>query len=359
MYEFINQLLNGVSLGAIYALIAVGYTMVYGIIKLINFAHGEFLMVGAFIGYYALTRLADSAFPPVAGFLLVLIVAGVIVGVLAVIVDILAYRPVRKAGRIAALLTAIGASLFLQNLTMQVIGAEQRGYGQPFAKRRFPAPRRVPVRELDEAMLSRYRVSIPPSALSGQPQGHLMIAADDEPGRVLAELRQQGVEEVLLASRIAIDNYQLIVLMTLALSGLSLYLLVSHTQMGRAMRAVSFDREAASLMGINANRVISFTFFVGAFFAGVCGVLIGMTYNTVDPQMGVMPGLKAFVAAVLGGIGRIPGAILGGFLMGMTEALVVAYGSSSYRDAVAFGILILVLLLRPQGLLGRTEEEKV
>lgn len=354
MYELINQLLNGLSLGAMYALIAVGYTMVYGIIKLINFAHGEFLMFGAFVGYFVLFRVSAAGFPPFVGFLVAALLAGVCAGALAVVVDVLAYRPVRPAGRIAALLTAIGASLLLQNVGLQLLGAAPRGYPPTFENRQYPAPERVPVAALTADRLAGRRIRF--ETAKGESRSVTVTAG---PEKVIARLRGEGVESVRIYSRVSIDNYQMIVLGVLIVSGLLLWLLVNHTQAGRAMRAVSFDREAASLMGINVNRTISLTFFVGAFLAGVCGVLVGMSYNSIDPQMGLMPGLKAFVAAVVGGIGRIPGAILGGFAMGITESLVVAAGGSSYRDAIAFGLLIMVLLVRPQGLVGQAEDEKV
>lgn len=346
MYELINQFLNGLSLGAIYALIAVGYTMVYGIIKLINFAHGEFMMAGAFLGYFTLRLLGGRQVDPVVSFIIALGIAGTGAGALAALVDLAAYRPIRRAGRIAALLTAIGASLFLQNLGIELFQAAPRGFAGTFVKRQYPPPTRV-------SLLEDGRRPDPEAAPVTLPPDRRLT-----PG-LREELRARGVETVYLTPKVTIDSYQIIVLAVLAVSGLGLHLLVNRTQMGRAMRAVSYDPTAAALMGVNVNRVISVTFFVGAFLAGASGVLFGMTYNSIDPQMGMMPGLKAFVAAVLGGIGRIPGAIVGGFLMGVTEALVVGYVSSSYRDAIAFGVLILVLLVRPQGLLGRTEEEKV
>lgn len=302
----LQELINGLSLGAVYALIALGYTMVYGVLKLINFAHGEVFMCGAFAGLAALTWLHLPL--PVA-----LLVAMVAAAALGMGIEAGAYRPLRRAPRLAVLITAIGVSLLLQNVGVLVLGAAPRPY---------------------------------PAAISAEP-----IAA------VQASL---GV--VLTFQQVAI-------LVGTALLLGALYLIVNHTRIGKAMRAVSEDREAAQLMGINVDRVISFTFGLGSAIAAAGGVLYGIYYGTADPLMGFLPGIKAFVAAVIGGIGSIPGAVLGGVLMGLIETGVssvrIHLGSgaeiagSTYRDAVAFAVLITILLIKPAGLLGRPGREKV
>lgn len=291
-YDLAQYLLNGLVQGSIYALIALGYTMVYGIIRLINFAHGEFYMVGAFIGFYLIGTLQLP-------FWFALPIAMLGSGLLAVAVEILVYRPIRGAGKVSALITALGVSLFLQYLGQNTVGAEPRPYPQALEEQTYFL-------------------------------GELMITS----------------------------NQLIIFIVTLVLMFI-LWWFVGHTKTGRAMRATSFSMDAAQLMGINTNKIISLTFFIGASLAGAAGVLVGMYYNTIDPLMGMIPGLKAFVAAVLGGIGIIPGAVLGGILLGVIENLVVGLWVGTYRDAVAFTILILILLLRPAGLLGKNRREKV
>jgi branched-chain amino acid transport system permease protein len=302
----LQQLVNGISLGAMYALIALGYTMVYGVLKLINFAHGEVFMVGAYAGLAALTVFHLP-------FALAVVVAMAASAVLGMVIERGAYRPLRTAPRLAALITAIGVSLLLQNLGVILLGAAPRAY---------------------------------PAAISPDPvpwlQSHLNLVLTQQQ---LALLAATGV--ILLA----------------------LHLIVSRTRFGRAMRAVSEDREAAQLMGVNTDRVIAFTFGLGSAIAGAGGVFYGVYYGAADPLMGLMPGIKAFVAAVLGGIGSIPGAMLGGVLMGMVETGVssltlhlspsATLSGSTLRDAVAFAVLIVILLVRPTGLLGRTAREKV
>lgn len=292
MSSFIQQLVNGLSLGSIYALIALGYTMVYGIIKLINFAHGEIYMIGAFVGYAAITMLDVGLF-------LALLIAMAVSALLGVIIERVAYKPLRKSSRITALITAIGVSYLIQNGMIQWVGPNVRSFPQVLTNTRYDL-------------------------------GFMTI------------------------SRI-----QLIIFSTAIFLMLSLQFIVHKTKMGKAMRAVSIDPEAAKLMGINVDNVISFTFILGSALAGAGGVLVGLFYNTINPTMGFLPGLKAFIAAVLGGIGIIPGAMLGGILIGLIETMVVAYGNSLLRDAVVFGILIIILLLRPSGILGKTSKEKV
>ena len=290
-YDFLTYLLNGITQGSIYALIALGYTMVYGIIKLINFAHGEFYMIGAFIGFYCIV----SGLP----FWVALPVAMLSSGLVAVIIEQSVYRPIRHVGRIPALITALGTSLFFQYGGQRILGA---------------APQAFP----------------------------------------------QAIEvKTYTFGQITLTNIQLIIFFSTLSLMIFLWWLVSKTKIGKAMRATSFDHQAAQLMGINTNRVISFTFFLGALFAGAAGVLVGLYYNVIDPMMGMIPGLKAFIAAVLGGIGIIPGAVLGGLVLGIAENLVVGFWVSTYRDAIAFTLLILILLFKPAGLLGSHKKVKI
>jgi len=292
---FLQQLINGLQLGFVYALIALGYTMVYGIVRLINFAHGDVFMVGAYLGFFA---LAGWHLPlPVA-----LVVAMVGCAGLGILIERVAYKPLRSAPRISALITAMGVSLFLEYFTSLrfVFGPDYRAYPRPFAVRSFE-----------------------------------------------------------VGGGVSISNIQVIVFGVATLLMVALTLFVNKTRTGLAMRAVSYDKDTARLMGINVDWVISITFGVGSALAGAGGVLYGIAYPQIHPFMGVMPGLKAFVAAVLGGIGVIPGAMLGAVIMGTVETFTSAYVSSTLRDAVAFGILIVVLLVRPAGILGKPAREKV
>lgn len=292
LQQFLQQLINGISLGSIYALIALGYTMVYGIMRLINFAHGDIYMVGAYVGFFSTTLLHVGFFPA-------LIVAMVMTGLVGMLIERVAYRPLRSAPKIAILITAIGVSLLLE-------------YGGILLL--TPQPRTFP------AIFTATVYNIGPLVINSQ-------------------------QVLILAVSVV-----LMVLLTY---------LVQKTKLGKAMRAVSFDTDAAMLMGINVNTVISFTFGVGSALAGAAGVLVGVYYNSIDPLMGIMPGLKAFIAAVLGGIGVIPGAMAGGVILGVIEALVSGFISSTFRDAAAFGILIIILLFKPSGLLGKNVREKV
>ena len=300
MQELAQHLINGLNLGAIYALIALGYTMVYGVLQLINFAHSEVYMVGAFAAYYAAgwLRLADR--PGVGSFLLALLVAAVTCSVLGLLIERFAYRPLRNAPKLNALITAIGVSLFLQFSGQVVFGAD---------------PKLFPEVLRDETLLQW--------------------------GEVQVQLYDVAILAVALV----------------AMAGL--HYLIRRTRMGLAIRAVSFSFRSATLMGINVNKTIMTTFVIGSSLAGIGAVLVGLKYPKIDPLMGMLFGLKAFVAAVLGGIGNLPGAVLGGLIMGLSEELVVAYLSSTYRDALAFGLLIFILLFRPAGLLGRIRQEKV
>ncbi len=300
MENLLQQLLNGVTWGSIYALIALGYTMVYGVLRLINFAHGEVYMMGAMTGYYAARWLGVAGTPSVAGLVGVLIASMIVCGLLGALIERVAYRPLRGAGRLAPLITAIGVSLLLQNAGQLVFGADPKFF--------------------------------PPLLES---------------------------HEVLRAGEVAISNIQLTVLVTAVLLMGALEYIVQRTRFGRAMRAVSYDAPAAALMGVPVDRVITGTFVLGSMLAAAAGILVGLANPKIDPLMGLMPGLKAFVAAVLGGIGSVPGAMAGGLLLGVIETLVTGYLSSTYRDAIAFVILVLILLYRPTGLFGAPQTEKV
>lgn len=292
MSNIFQQLINGLSLGSIYALMALGYTMVYGIIKLINFAHGEVYMIGAFLGYYF---IQVHKLP----FILALVLAMVISAFLGAVIEFLAYRPLRNSSRIAVLITAIGVSFLLQNVMIYFFGSSPRAFPQALTKKVFEF---------------------------------------------------YGVQ---------ISSYQIVIIVTTVVLMLLLQFIVQKTKMGKAMRAVSVDADAARLMGINVDLTISFTFAIGSALAAAGGVLIGLYYNTINPMMGVTPGLKAFIAAVLGGIGIIPGAVIGGFSIGILETIVSALGFSLFKDAFVYAILILILLVKPSGLLGKNVKEKV
>ena len=292
MHQLVQQLINGVSLGSIYALIALGYTMIYGIIKLINFAHGDIYMVGAYLGFFVVTQLHLSIFPA-------LLISMAITACLGMIVERLAYKPLRHAPRISILITAIGVSFFLEYATMYFV---------------TPTPRTFP------NVIDNVSFNVAGFIINGQ--------------------------QLLILS------------ITMILMAILTYI-VQKTKLGKAMRAASFDTETAQLMGIDSDRIISLTFCIGSALAAAAGVLVGVYYNTIDPLMGIMPGLKAFVAAVLGGIGILPGAVVGGIILGVIEALVSGFLSSTFRDAAAFAILILVLLVKPSGLFGKNTNEKV
>jgi branched-chain amino acid transport system permease protein len=290
LWDCLQYFINGISQGSLYALVALGYTMVYGIIRLVNFAHGEFLMIGAMCGYYVLRANLPM---PVA-----ILAAMLSAGILAVIVERLVYRPIRKSGRVPALITAIGTSLFFEYSGQLVFGADPK--------------------------------TIPPFI----------------------------TEKIYNFGEVNVSNIQLSIFIITMLVLLFLWWLTKFTKIGKAMRATSYNLQAAELMGINTNKIISFTFFLGAAIAGLGGMLMGYTMS-VEPLMGLNLGIKAFVAAVVGGIGVIPGAALGGFIIGVAENMVSGLYKSSYRDAVSFFILILILLLKPSGILGKNVKEKV
>jgi branched-chain amino acid transport system permease protein len=295
MDRWLEQVVNGLTIGGVYALIAVGYTMVYGVLQMINFAHGEVFMMGAFGGYYALRLMEHASLSGPATGLMILIavlVGAVVACVVAMLVERIAYRPLRHAPRLAPLISAIGVSIFLQNVMLRVTNAR---------------PLRTPVTF---------------------PERNFSIG---------------GVEFQL---------QQLIVIAASILVMAALYLFVMRTKTGRAIRAVSEDRDVAALMGVNVDRAIVTTFVVGAAAAGVAGVLVAIFFRQVDFFMGFLPGIKAFTAAVLGGIGNVPGAMLGGYVLGLAEALGSQALPTAYKDLIAFAILVLVLVLRPHGLLG-------
>ncbi len=300
MQDFLQHLVNGISLGSIYALIALGYTMVFGILQMINFAHSEVYMLGAFASYYIARWFGLSDSPGILTLVIMLLTSMIACSIAGVLIEKWAYRPLRKAPKINILITAIGVSLLLQYLGQVIFGADPKVF---------------------------------PTVLNDQ---------------VLLEVF--GVQ---------LKSLDLAVLMVTIIAMLVLNFLIFKTKMGRAMRAVSSNSSVASLMGVDTHRIISFTFILGSSLAGIGSVLVGMKYPKIEPLMGTMIGLKAFVAAVLGGIGSVPGAVLGALIMGLSEEMVVGYLSSTYRDALAFGILILILIFKPSGLLGKNNIEKV
>lgn len=300
MVEFIQHLINGLSYGSIYALVALGYTMVFGILQLINFAHGEVYMLGAFIGMYAAKHFGFVENPSLGALLITIVLSMAGCAIVGFTIERFAYRPLRKSPRINVLITAVGVSLFLQFSGQLVFGSDPKFFPQIF-----------------------------------QPEWDFSLG------------------------EIKINPLQLIVFVISITLMLILQFIIFKTRLGRAMRAVSFNHEIASLMGIPTNKIVSSTFMLGSALAGAAGVMVGMIYPKIDPLMGTMPGLKAFVAAVLGGIGNVQGAVIGSILLGISEEFVVGYLAPTYRDALAFGILILVLLVKPAGLFGSSRVEKV
>lgn len=301
MTEFIQHTVNGLSLGSIYALIALGYTMVYGILQFINFAHGEIFMLGAYMGFYLGNALGVGEGRQGYGiFALVLLATMAGCALLGYLVELLAYRPLRKAPRINVLITAVGVSLFFQFGAQMLFGVNPR-----------PFPMLVDLNTAHNFM---------------------------------------GVQ---------VDAIQMVVMVVAIALMLALEFFLTRTKSGKAMRAVSHNHDVAMLLGIPVNRMISLTFIIGSALAGAGGILVGLSYPKIEPLMGMMPGLKAFVAAVLGGIGNVRGAVIGALLMGLSEQYIVVYGSPTLRDALAFAILILILIFRPKGLLGKNTAEKV
>jgi branched-chain amino acid transport system permease protein len=324
---FVQNVIDGLKLGFVYALIALGYTMVYGIVRLINFAHGDVFMVGAFTSYYAVTRFNLHQWPErlipgfpaglsmVLGSITVILLSMLVCTIMAVAIERVAYKPLRDAPRIAALITALGVSFFLE-----YFGALHFVY----------SPRFIP-----------YKAPFP----------------------VVAWYVQGGVKPIMpgvevAASAVTFSNIVLIIMAASVLVQLLLQFIVRRTKIGVAMRATSFDKPTARLMGINVDQVISFTFAIGAAFAGLGGVLYAIAYSSIYTLLGIMPGLKAFIAAVLGGIGSIPGAFVGALIMGQADSMTAAYISTPMRDAISFTILIVVLLVKPTGIFGEPEREK-
>ena len=306
-HYFFGQLVDGLTHGSLYALLALGYTMVYGILKLLNFAHGDVYMLGAYIGYFVLTALGGSLAPEVPTPLLVILVFGAAMlgcALLGVVIERFAYRPLRKAPRIAPLISALGVSFFLQQTAVLLFG---------------PIPKTYDTYSLHGGQLFQH-VS-------------------------LGNLRIQYAQILVIASAVGL-------MMALAL-------LVWLTNIGKAMRATSYDLEAASMMGIDVDRVIAFTFFVGSALAGAAGVMTGLVYQNIQPYMGFGAGLKAFTAAVVGGIGSIPGAMLGGMIIGVAEQFTIGYLSSAFQDLITLSVLIVFMMFRPAGILGTPILQKV
>lgn len=301
MEQFIQQLLNGLAVGGIYALVALGYTMVYGVLKLINFAHGDLFTIGAYLG---LTLLAScnlaGLLTPVGAAIAVFIMVSLFVALIGWILERAAYRPLRNANRLSAVVSALGASIFFQNAIMLIYGARVYVYPE-FMRPDFSIP--------------LFGINVPFMRL-------LIIAAS-------------------------------VILMV------CLWLFIQRTRMGASIRAVAIDQAASRLMGINVDRVISLVFLIGPGLGGAAGLMVGIYYGQIDFTMGWTYGLKAFTAAILGGIGNIPGAMLGGFLLGVTEALAAGYIAMAWKDAVAFLVLILILIIRPTGILGERTADKL
>ena len=301
MNEFLQQLINGLAVGGIYALVALGYTMVYGVLKLINFAHGDIFTIGAYLGMTLLESggLSGSMTPVLAVGLVVIIVFG-LVALLGVALERVAYRPLRKANRLAAVVSALGASIVFQNAVMLIYGARVYVY---------------PENLIPTLTFNIFGLNVP--------------------------------------------VMRIIVIVSSLVLMLALYAFINRTRMGTAIRAVAIDQGAARLMGINVDRVISLVFFIGAGLGGVAGVMVGTYYGQIDFTMGWSYGLKAFTAAILGGIGNIPGAMIGGLLLGVIEALGASYLAMAWKDAIAFLVLILILIIRPTGLLGERVADKL
>ena len=305
MSFFFQELVNGITTGALYSLVALGFSMVYGVLKLLNFAHGDLYMVGAYIGFFIIQFFGGAADVRIAVPLLLAImfvVAAGLVGGLGVAIERFAYRPLRDAPRIAPLITAIGVSFFLESAALLLFGSQFREYNT-------------------------------------------------------AEFI--SLSSGIRIGSVTIDSVQILVLVLGLLLMTGLQLLVNRTRLGRQMRAVAVDREAAEMLGINVNFVITATFFLGSALAGIAGVMGGLLFNTVTATIGFVAGLKAFTAAVVGGIGSIPGAMLGGLVIGVAESFVTGYISSTYSNLIVFGLLIVVMLVRPSGLLGQVQLQKV
>ena len=302
---FFQELVNGITTGALYALVALGFTMVYGVLKLLNFAHGDLYMIGAYVGFFVIQWFGGPAkltIPVPLLLVIMFVLAAGLVGGLGVAMERFAYRPLRNAPRIAPLITAIGVSFFLENSALLLFGAQPRIYNTS-----------------DFISLS------------------------------------SGIQ----IGSVTIDSVQIMVLVLGAALMVGLQQLVHRTRLGKQMRAVAVDREAAEMLGIKVNFVIAATFFLGGALAGVAGVMAGLLYNQVIPTIGFIAGLKAFTASVVGGIGSIPGAMLGGLLIGVAESFITGYITSTYTNLLVFALLIAVMLIRPSGLLGQAQLQKV
>lgn len=292
MQIFMQQLINGLSLGSIYALLALGYTMIYGIVKIIHFAHGDVYMLGAFFGYYMINVWHFN-------FIMALFGSMIFCALVGMLIEFVAYRPLRHSSRIAVLITAIGVSYFLENGMSVLFSGDTRDFPQ-----------------------------------------------------VIKQVNYEWFG-------IRVTNVQLLIFVTTIILMIVLQLIVKKTKMGRSMRAAAADPVAAELMGININGTISFVFAIGSAMAGAAGVLIGLYYNSIEPTMGMTPGIKAFVAAVVGGVGSIPGAAVGAVIIGCLESMMQAIGFSAFKDAAVYVVLIIVLLFLPAGLFGNKQPEKV
>lgn len=376
-----QQLVNGIMIGAIYALVALGYTMVYGVLRLINFAHGEVFMLGAYValftswamGYTPEMVAADKS--PAASaitLLIMLLVSMTVCAIIGAVIEFFAYRPMRNQSRIAALITAIGVSLFIQyagQLFLPVspppaISDKVNPFNQPVVMRLVPPPQHLQdLLTAKETELSAARAEfeqLSQGASNPSEYSPAAMQARDRMNNIDGERSSIDADIATHSVSINVTIGQIVMLSTVLVLMTILRFIVMKTPAGRAMRAVSHDFDTAALMGINSNKVVTFTFMTGSALAGA-GAMMLATFEgtTMTTFYGVAPGVKAFVAAVLGGIGNIPGAVLGGFLMGLAEALVTWLGFSQYKDAVAFVVLIVILLLRPGGILGSSAVEKV
>jgi branched-chain amino acid transport system permease protein len=310
METFLQQLINGLTIGGFYAVVALGYTMVYGVLKLINFAHGDMFMWGTLAGWGLFTTvLASLTDMDLVAILVVSVIVLAFIGVMGMVIERVAYRPLRSAGRLSPIISALGAAFALQAVARNVSGARWRTY----------------------------------------PEGLL-----------------QELPDLHLTGNVSLSGLQILMLVICVAVMIGLYLFVQRTRVGTAMRAVSLDHDVSRLMGINVNRIISLVFFIGPALGGLAGLLIGIYYGSFNFTLGWVFGLKAFIAAILGGIGNIPGAVLGGFILGISETMVVAYGpdigladASAWKDAIAYVLLITILIVRPTGILGETVAEKV
>ncbi|MBO4314288.1 MAG: branched-chain amino acid ABC transporter permease [Desulfovibrio sp.] len=301
MEQFFQQLLNGLAVGGIYALVALGYTMVYGVLKLINFAHGDLFTIGAYLGFTLLVSFRLAGLMPVtAAVLLVFLLAGLFVALIGYLLERTAYRPLRKADRLSAVVSALGASIFFQNAVMLVSGARTQVFPD-FLRPTFT--------------VNVFGMGVP------------------------------GVRLLIIAASVLLM--------------LGLWAFIQRTQTGAAIRAVAIDQGASRLMGINVDRIISLVFLIGPGLGGIAGLMVGLCYGQIDFIMGWGYGLKAFIAAILGGIGNIPGAMLGGFLLGIIETLAAGYIAIAWKDAIAFCVLILILIIRPTGILGERTADKL